>query len=164
MFSPDNEILRRAEFYCRAQAPPIKLIEQLGFGQDGYVWSTNRDTALKGFEREENYTRELKCYQRLTELKVLEINEFSVPALHHFDHSLLIVEMSIVFPPFLIDFGKSYLDEKPDYDETTMAEFWQSRQALFDAGEWPIVRGLLNSLESYGIFYLDAKPGNIRFH
>ncbi|MBX3418008.1 MAG: hypothetical protein KF851_10430 [Pirellulaceae bacterium] len=160
---PENEISSRVKAYCRSVSPTIRLSDRLGFGQDGYVWATNRDTAIKGLAREENYTRERNCYQRLAELGISNFDEFSIPNLISFDDSLLVIEMSIVFPPFLIDFGKSYLDHPPDFDSAIMDEFWRSRKELFEADEWKKVCSLVNSLESIGIFYFDVKPDNIRF-
>jgi hypothetical protein len=48
------------------------------------------------------------------------------------------------------------------FSAETVAEWRESMQELFEH-QWPEVLLLLAALERYGIFYLDAKPGNIMF-
>ena len=85
-----------------------------------------------------------------------------MPKLLDFDDNLLVVEMTIVSPPFLLDFGKVHLDRRPEFSAETIAEWRESMKELFE-DRWPEVRLLLAALERYGIYYLDAKPGNIMF-
>src|SRR4051812_11316294 len=53
---------------------------------------------------------------------VTKVHRFAVPKLISWDDDLLIVEIQVVSPPFILDFGKAYLDHPPDFDEQTMAE------------------------------------------
>src|SRR4051812_17251457 len=78
----------------------------LGFGIDGFVWSTGRKTAVKVFERSIPFERELAVYERLTECGVNEVCGSSVPHMEGFDRALQVVEMTVVRPPFLLDFAK----------------------------------------------------------
>jgi hypothetical protein len=134
----------------------------LGSGIDGRVWSSDRQTAVKVLERDHNYLLERECYQRLQVAGVTDLRGFAVPELVDFDDELLVVEMTIVSPPFLLDFGKVHLDRRPEFSAETLAEWRESMQELFE-NNWPEVRLLLAALERYGIYYLDAKPGNIMF-
>jgi hypothetical protein len=66
-------------------------------------------------------------------------------------------------PPFVIDFGKAYLDQPPDYSAEALAEWWVEREELYEPHQWPLVRRVLASLAAHGIHYFDPQPGNIRF-
>ena len=69
--------------------------------------------------------------------------------------------MGIVQPPFLLDFGKAYIDCEPDYDATIMSDWEENGHELFES-DWERVKQLISSLSRSGIIYLDAKPGNIK--
>jgi hypothetical protein len=155
-------IEERAQQYSKARKIKLDFARPLGSGIDGRVWPSNRDTAVKVFERQHNYLLERECYQRLQAAHVSKLREFAIPKLVDFDDDLLVVEMTIVSPPFLLDFGKVHLDRRPEFSAETVAEWRESMQELFE-GHWPEVRLLLAALERYGIYYLDAKPGNIMF-
>ncbi len=129
---------------------------------DGAVWETNRKTAVKVLERQTNYDLELECYRRFQAAEVDSINGFWVPRLVGFDDSLLVIEMEIVAPPFIIDFAKVRLDRPYDFSEEVIADWNESGQELFEE-RWPQVKSLLWALERFGIYYMDAKPGNIMF-
>jgi len=74
----------------------------------------------------------------------------------------MVIEMQIVSAPYILDFGKVYLNFPRQHDPQTLEYCQREREELF--GErWPEVQGLLASLESIGIFYQDPKPGNIMF-
>lgn len=136
--------------------------DHLGFGQDGKVWKTSRHTAIKVFERIRQFKAELGCYQRLAQEKLAKIDGLQIPQLVDFDEALMIVEMTIVNPPFLIDFGKCYLDERPPYDESQKrVELAKLRRVFKD--NFSRLQGILWKLEQIGIYYVDARPANIRF-
>jgi len=140
----------------------IELIKSLGHGTDGHVWSTNLDTAVKAFERETNYARELECYQRLAEKDVVQVSGFSVPSLVGHSDELLIVEMDIVSPPCVLDFGKAYVDDMPQQ----LNEMWRAEietfEDIFEDNAYQ-AKVIIFALQQYGIFYFDAKPNNIKF-
>ena len=85
----------------------IQLHNLLGYGNDGAVWETNENTAIKVLMRQDSYDRELAAYIRLQERKVISIGNYSIPELLGFDDTRLVIEMSVVSPPFVIDFAKS---------------------------------------------------------
>ena len=154
------ELRNRAEAFARQRG--FQLDRMLGFGNDGVVWETTRGSALKIEERRSGYERELAAYQRLGERGLAEIAGFAVPQLVAYDDQLLAIEMTIVFPPSVLDFAKAYLDRPPDFSAEVLADWETQTEDLF--GErWPAVRHVLAKLRTHGIIYFDARPGNIRF-
>jgi hypothetical protein len=141
-------------------------VTQLGFGQDGTVWQTSLEnvTALKVFERADNFHRELACYLRLQEREVSDVAGFTVPQLIDQSEEFLAIEMTLVEPPCVLDFGKAYLDYAPDYWPDLLAnlneklEEWHWQPARIKP-----VRSVIFTLLRYGIYYVDPRPGNIRF-
>lgn len=93
----------------------MEIGHRLGFGWDGTVFATDRQSAIKVFQHERLYQRERDVYLRLQARQVTKILEFKVPRLMSFDNDLWVVEMTIVSPPFVLDFAGAYLDQKPDY-------------------------------------------------
>lgn len=138
------------------------LIEKLGSGQEGFVYRTSRKTALKVFERERNFNAELKAYQILKAHNVEQIEGFSVPQLLGFDEDRLVIELTIVTAPYLLDFGKVHFSP-PDYPPDAIAHDLQRCEEDF-GDYWPAVLSALYDLQSMGIWYVDAKPSNINWN
>ena len=151
----------RAIKYAQLHGKYIDVDNPLGFGTDGHVFSTEH-SAVKVFERESSYIRERNSYIRLAEHHVEKIEIFAVPRLLEYDDDLLIVEMGIVDPPFLLDFGKAYVDEEPPYDAEQIQEWEEHIRELFE-DKWPQVKSVLGELAIMGIRYMDMKYGNITF-
>lgn len=120
-------------------------------------------TAVKAVERLRNYTVERECYQRLHDADVSAIDGLNVPRLVAFDDGFQIIEMEIVAPPYLLDFGKAHLDARPEFPAETMVEWDEQLVELF-GDDVPRVKRVLRQLTKYGIYYYDAKPANIRLH
>lgn len=158
----DSEFQFRATKYAARRRITVLFDDPLGHGTDGHVWNTSERTAVKVFERQKNYALERDCYLRLRDANVSIIAGFNVPCLYEYDDELWIVEMSVVSPPFLLDFGKVYLDNPPDYSPEVMEDDEENRRELFE-DHWEEVEELLWRLQLLGIYYVDAKPGNIRF-
>ncbi len=53
------------------------------------------------------------------------IGRFVIPRLHKADPGLLIIEMSVVRPPFLIDFGKATVDDNQGWAPDLMSMWWE---------------------------------------
>jgi hypothetical protein len=145
-----------------AEKNELLLLRRLGGGTDGEVWESSRQTAVKALNRQRNYIVELACYQRFAESSVTEIRGFAVPRLVDFDDGLQVIEIGFVFPPFIIDFAKCRLDSPHDFSAEVMADWDEAGTEIFE-DRWTKVKSLLRSIEQYGIYYLDAKPGNITF-
>lgn len=147
--------------YCESRR--IALTKPLGHGIDGTVWESSRQSALKALYRVETYERERECYRRLFQNDVVHLANFHVPQLLDYDNSLHVIEMTIVFPPCILDFGKAYVDQPPDYSAEALAEAEQAERELFSEEEWKQVRLVRAALRRYGIHYFDARPSNIMF-
>jgi hypothetical protein len=131
---------------------------------DGTIWRTSRHSVVKALERERSFLDELECYQRFTAAGVESIAGFAVPELIDFDTELLAIEIKIVSPPFLLDFGKVYLDAPPPYwNDAEIMGHWHAEGKENFGGRWPEVLRLIGALQKYGIWYVDPKPGNIMF-
>jgi len=133
----------------------------LGDGNDGAVWESNHQTAIKALERRDSYLRERDAYLRLQHHEVVDIQGFAIPCLIGFDDTKQVVEMSVVFPPCIIDFAKAYVDRPPDFSDEALRDWLEETGELFEK-DWEMVESLLEILKRLGIFYFDAKPGNIR--
>ena len=94
--------MERAKHFGEAQQ--IEIEEQLGFGWDGTVFATDRQSAIKVFNHERLYQRERDVYLRLQSRQVSRLLEFKIPRLMAYDDDLWIVEMTIVSPPFALNF------------------------------------------------------------
>ncbi len=134
----------------------------LGFGQDGAVWISSRETAVKLLERERTYINERDAYLRLSDENVTSLGIFAVPALVDYDDEHRIVEMAIVSPPYLLDFGKAYVDRESPYTPEQKEESHEACRELFEADDWVLIEEAMLDLRLLGIEYLDIKPANIR--
>jgi hypothetical protein len=141
----------------------ILLTNLLGHGIDGNVWQTSRQSALKIFRRQETYLRERDCYRRLLAHEDRELVGFMVPELLDYDNAHLAIEMTIVSPPCLLDFGKAYVGVPPDYSAEALAEAEAAERELFTDEQWKQVRLVRAALLNVGIHYFDARPSNIMF-
>lgn len=158
----DSVLLERANEYAKKSGIRLDLKTPLGHGTDGSVWKSSRKTAVKAILHSLNYTKERICYQRFAAAGVTKLLMFSVPQLVAFDDTLQIVEMKIVNAPFILDFAKAYIDSPPEFSAEVWRDWEQQGLELFEI-KWREVKKLLSALKQYGIYYLDAKPGNIMF-
>ena len=102
----------------------------LGQGKDGAVWRTSRPSALKLHEREPSYRAERNAYMRFRDVDLTDVNGFAVPKLLDHSDDLLALELSIVFPPFVLDFASVVLDVDPELIEDeghTLADLVRER-------------------------------------
>ncbi len=155
-----DEILPRIDQYCSRYGTATEC--ELGFGWDGIVIATSSSTAVKGFRHEGLYRRERDVYRRLQQHHVRTVGRFDVPQLIRCDDELWIVEMSIVSPPFVLDFAGAYLDQAPDYPADVMSDWLAEKQEQF--GErWSEVAGVMTAFRQWGVWLADVKPGNVEF-
>lgn len=159
------ELLLRARMYCEKNS--LILGDSLGTGHDGSIFAVENQSkkgisAIKSHEREDAYRRERDVYLRLKECEISDVRGCTVPQLLHCDDELWIIEMTVVTRPFVLDFAGAYLDEPPDFSEEVLAEWRAEKQEQFGP-RWSEVQAILRFLEGYGVFMLDANPGNISF-
>jgi hypothetical protein len=96
----------------------LELGETLGSGKDGIVLVAGRKSqpgkvAVKVLRWPEPYDREKRVYERLRGAAVGAVRGFNVPHLVGSDDELLVLEMTIVERPFVLDFAGAYLDKRP---------------------------------------------------
>ena len=78
---------------------------QIGAGVDGTVLVSDQGRAVKFLNDRPRYARELEVYQVLRGLGITSVAGHAVPELIRFDDELLAIEMTIVRPPFVLDFA-----------------------------------------------------------
>ena len=156
--------LVRAQAYADHNKTSLVREDPFGYGMDGTVWRTTRHSAVKVFEHEKNYDDELECYQRFADAGVEDLSGFKIPSLLGFHDKLRVIELKIVRPPFLLDFGKVYLDAPPPYwDDAEIMGHWHAEGRENFGERWSKVMSLIGMLQKYGIWYVDPKTGNIMF-
>lgn len=158
----DSILIQRATLYAERNTLILDFDDRLGNGQDGAVWKTDKNSAVKALLHQNNYRTELRCYQRLLEHRIGEILGLEVPVLVNYDDELLVIEMDIVEPPYILDFGKAYIDESPPYSAVQLAAWQREWIRFFPKKDIPKIRSVLAKLRGIGIHYVDPKPGNIR--
>jgi hypothetical protein len=151
---------KRATEYAIVQG--IALIDRLGHGWDGSVFSTSRFSAIKAFEFQMLYGNELAVYQRLRDRGIVAIDGFNVPQLLRFDHELWVLELTIVRPPFVLDFAGARLDKRPEYPDDVYEDWLLAKEEQF-GDRWPTVLSVMSRFAYMGIYLTDVKPGNIEF-
>jgi hypothetical protein len=163
--STKEELLRRAREYTERNG--LSLANELGFGVHGIVYLVKPQaeiapSAVKIHNQEEAFRRERDIYLRLKDRGIKRIRGCEVPQLIRFDDQLLIIEMTIVSRPFVLDFAGAYLDHAPDFSEEVLADWRADKEEQFGS-RWPEVKAILAVLESYGIYMEDVSPANISF-
>ncbi len=162
MFPLDDDIVRRAREFAQRHA--LAIHSRLGFGKDGSVWETDQDSAVKAFRSSIPYRRELAAYDRLLEREIVQVAGCAVPVLLRSDDVLMVIEMTIVTPPFVLDFASAYLDgDAPQFSEEVLAEWLADKQEEF--GElWPRAASVLHAMRKLGIHLTDVHPANFNFN
>jgi hypothetical protein len=141
----------------------IQIEGILGAGKDGTVYDTNLETAVKLHSVPENYRRERDVYLRLLECEVSRICGLWVPVLRNYDDKLLIIEMTTVTPPYLLDFASAWLDNPPDFPQEVIDE-WHERLRESFGERFPDIMNVLESLANdAGVYMLDIHPHNVKF-
>jgi len=105
---------------------------------------------------------ELRVYQHFKQLGVKQIGLLRVPLLRGYDERLLVIEMSYVTPPYLIDFGKSKF-KKPDFDQEAIS-MWEAQIAeRFGENAGDVMQIHHQLWRKYGIYHGDPSPYNFNF-
>lgn len=145
----------------------LQIAERLGSGKDGIVlvgtsMAAPARVAIKAHRFTELYLREKAVYQRLEKLAVITVLGFNVPQLLAAHDALLVLEMTIVRRPFVLDFAGAYLDVRPEFPADVWADWEAEKREQFE-GRWPAVQKVLAAFEEFGIYLLDVSPSNIAF-
>ena len=161
----DELLTQHAHSYARRHQ--LRLAERLGHGIHGIVYAAERNlepgnVAIKVHRSREVHERERNVYLRLREAGLMEILGFNVPQLIRSDDELLVIEMTIVSRPFVLDFAGAYLDSPPTFSDEIWSE-WESQKRDQFEHRWPKVQAVLSALEGYDIYMVDVSPSNIAF-
>ena len=145
----------------------LEIAELLGSGKDGIVLiGRSREKpsriALKAHRFSELYQREKQVYGRLAEMEVNQVVGFNVPQLLGFEDDLLVLGMTIVERPFVLDFAGAYLDRRPEFPADVWADWEADKREQFEE-RWPEVQKVLSAFEEFGVYLLDVSPSNIAF-
>jgi hypothetical protein len=144
----------------------LQLIAMLGHGKDGRVWESDRHTALKFFYDFDVYTRELRAYRILRSVRRDDFLGHQVPRLLNNDDSLHAIEMTIVAPPFLLDFAAAYMEKEVErfaFHPDVIAERENHWAEIFEA-HWPEVMAIREAFFlQTGLILLDLSLNNVRF-
>ena len=162
MNKPLKTPLERAALYAKSK--DLAIDKTLGGGYDGLVLSTSGRTAIKAFNYDQLYRQELAVYRRFLERKFFQADDFQIPRLIGSDDQLNVIEMTIVSPPFIVDFASVVnLDTPPQFDDEIMKEARREQKENFEA-DWPKVKRAIFKLELVGVYMSDVHPGNVRCH
>jgi hypothetical protein len=158
-------VLKNAGIY--AERYGLRLAERLGFGIHGTVHvaeaKVNKDrSAVKAHLSADPYFRERAVYERLKQAGVSDLLGFHVPQFIRADDDVLVIEMTIVTRPFVLDFAGAYLDTLPEFSPEIWAE-WEAEKREQFGERWRTVRALMDAFEELDIHLVDVTPGNIGF-
>ena len=155
----DSDRERRARLYTEERQRTIE--KALGSGTDGSVWQTSRSTAVKACDDFRRYSTERDCYRLFYERGVDELCGYTIPTLIDYSDQHMVIEMSVVKPPYIIDFGKACLNSAaPTFSQQTMADWYAEKKELW-GDYWPEILSILRRLRSLGVIHMDPRPGNI---
>jgi hypothetical protein len=161
MSNPSDSQRHRVIQYANARQ--LILEDSLGYGKDGIVFSSNRGVAVKVYSSQSAFEAERDCYFRLAEHQVIEVLGHNVPQMIAWSNSLLVIEMTIVKPPYILDFASARLDATPDFSPEVMEQWEHDRFEEF-GNNWGHVQVIMQIMrETYGIYLLDVHPRNITF-
>ncbi len=124
------------------------------------VLMTETPTAIKSFIYEKLYRQERDVYLRFREKGFVKANDFHVPRLIEFDDELTVIEMTVVTPPYIVDFAGARLDSRADFPEDVMEEWLRAKKEEFE-DDWPTVKRALWKFESIGVYLNDVAPRNV---
>ena len=155
------EPIKRAEQYALLRKRT--LLDRLGYGADGIVFSTSLPSVVKALKHQELYERELRVYQHLKRHGTTIVGGFNVPVLMGHHPQLWIIEMTAVSRPFVLDFVSAGIG-RPLIDWPRQVLRRQEAKTRADFGaDWPRVRQVIVEFRRLGIYLSDIKRGNIEF-
>ena len=156
---PDAE--RIAQQYLSSR--DAEVVARCGYGKEGVVFKSSRGTAVKVHSSSITFRNEFLVYRRLAETKTEVVLGFSVPRPINADEGLQVIEMGIVEPPYLLDFGTSAIDIEPDFSPEVWEDWWARVQDYFE-DRFPQAEAVFQYLKrNLSIWHLDLRPSNLRF-
>lgn len=123
MFVIPTDVEQRRIAYCESRG--IQTQDLIGYGLDGFVWKTNRASVIKVCRHANLFDRELAIYQRLAQLGLHQLQGFRIPSLLDQDSEQSVLELSLVAPPFILDFAAASLDKQHSHQKVT--DVWNAQ-------------------------------------
>jgi hypothetical protein len=155
-----NALYENAVKYCISSNTVITT--ELGHGTQGIVYQTQRNTAIKVYSLKQGYERERNVYIRLKERGIDFIQRLALPRIRTWDDNLLILEMSIVHVPCMLDFGGAYLDYLPEH--LNRDDVWFKDKQIEFGDNWEEAMSVIREIEHRADLWLaDINTGNIKF-
>jgi len=150
-----------AELYALRRL--LRIVTRIGAGKDGSVFRMSNSNAVKIHARRESFEAELAAYHRLRRHKAVEIVGFRIPRLRGFAEDILAIEMSIVHPPFVVDFASAVLDRPLEFPDDAIEEWHRRLEDQF--GEYTAdAHQVIDQLgKNFGVFLYDLHRHNIKF-
>jgi hypothetical protein len=140
-----------------------RVVGTLGAGKDGTVFQMTRSAAVKIHDRSDAFTQELSIYLRLHECKASFCAGFKMPRLLGFAEDLNAIEMTIVHPPYVVDFASAVLDRPYDFNEDTL-DYWHEKiRDQFDDRATDAMYLVEQLGEQFGVYLYDIHRHNIKF-
>ncbi len=127
------------------------------------MYSTTSKTALKAYLHENLYQNEKRVYERLSDHSVKKLHGFAVPLFVSASDEHRVLEMTIVTPPFIIDFAGAYLDKRPPFDEEILEGWEAEKREQFGEERWSTVKSLMSAFAGLRIYLNDVHPRNVMF-
>lgn len=86
-----------------------------------------------------------------------------MPRLRGFAEDLLAIEMTIVHPPYVLDFASAVLDHPYDFEQDVLDE-WHARLEEQFGEHTPDAHSIIDELGArFGVFLYDLHRHNIKF-
>jgi len=144
-----------------------RFIDRYMPGREADVYVTDRATVVKLFHHEPPFLRELEVYQDLLAKNIVSVNEFAVPVLIRWDDELRAIEMTIVRPPYFLDFAGAKTDEEYQllvlHDDEWEDQCVERVKENFD-DRWPDVVAAADAFaRATGWVLMDLHRGNLKF-
>lgn len=148
-----------------AYLAPDTVIKKVGSGINGIVFFTSRGSAVKIFARRADFTKELYAYKILEERDVSEVCGFNVPHLVASSEENMIIEMSLVQRPFLLDFASCCIDIDPRdaHGEEWLDQYVERIEYQHEDRSEEVFRVYNALARKTGIYHTDLRPTNIGF-
>lgn len=127
------------------------------------MFETSNRTVVKSLVFPRQYENERDVYQHLARFAISDVRGFAVPGYVDSHDELLIVEMSYVSRPCVLDFASAgLLRPLVEYPEEVLEETLQHQQEMFE-DRWPEVRRVVYAFEQLDVYLTDVNPGNVLF-
>ena len=156
---PDAERVAREYLSSR----DAEVVASCGCGKEGIVFKSSRGTAVKVHSSLITFKKEYLAYRRLAETNTEVVLGFSVPRPINANAGLKVIEMGIVEPPFLLDFGSSAVDIEPDYTPEVWQEWWGKLQEDFEDRFHEAEAVFFYLKRHLSIWHLDLSTNNLQF-